>query len=242
MYQKRWQKNVLSNPGRALNLVAKIATTAASKNSKQALSTYQNWQRSTTPERVSILLTLSNLFNIYGTKTDRLYPSAPPKNKKKWFRTKTRKELDDGNSFNNYISNIREMITYFKDKNNKSKKKHKKYWTITTIIKLFDTFVIIVTTSISITLSPTWICLIAISIPTATACCLLIGNKLWKELILNKNIKIKKLDGRDQQTTKSFENLYRKSLQDNVISKKEYESLCIIFTKYSDETKNVSFL
>ena len=39
MYQKRWQKNVLSNPGRALDLTAKIATTAASRNSKQALST-----------------------------------------------------------------------------------------------------------------------------------------------------------------------------------------------------------
>ena len=32
-------KNVLSNPGRALDLTAKIATAAASKNSKQALST-----------------------------------------------------------------------------------------------------------------------------------------------------------------------------------------------------------
>ena len=32
-------KNVLSNPGRALGLTAKRATSAASKNSKQALST-----------------------------------------------------------------------------------------------------------------------------------------------------------------------------------------------------------
>ena len=32
-------KNVLSNPGRALDLTAKIATAAASRNSKQALST-----------------------------------------------------------------------------------------------------------------------------------------------------------------------------------------------------------
>ena len=32
-------KNVLSNPGRALVLTAKIATAAASRNSKQALST-----------------------------------------------------------------------------------------------------------------------------------------------------------------------------------------------------------
>ena len=36
---KKLTKNVLSNPGRALDLTAKIATAAASRNSKQALST-----------------------------------------------------------------------------------------------------------------------------------------------------------------------------------------------------------
>ena len=36
---KNMAKTVLSNPGRALDLPAKIATAAASRNSKQALST-----------------------------------------------------------------------------------------------------------------------------------------------------------------------------------------------------------
>ena len=36
---KKMAKNLLNNPGRALDLTAKIATAAASKNSKQALST-----------------------------------------------------------------------------------------------------------------------------------------------------------------------------------------------------------
>ena len=36
---KKMAKNVLSNPGRALDLPAKIATAAASRKSKQALST-----------------------------------------------------------------------------------------------------------------------------------------------------------------------------------------------------------
>ena len=36
---KKMAKNVLSNPGRGLDLTAKIATAAASRNSKQALST-----------------------------------------------------------------------------------------------------------------------------------------------------------------------------------------------------------
>ena len=36
---KKMAKNVLNNPGRALDITAKIATAAASRNSKQALST-----------------------------------------------------------------------------------------------------------------------------------------------------------------------------------------------------------
>ena len=39
MYQRKRQKNLLSNPGRALDLTAKIATAAVSKNAKQDLST-----------------------------------------------------------------------------------------------------------------------------------------------------------------------------------------------------------
>ena len=47
-------------------------------------------------------------------KTDRLYPSAP----------KIRKKVRDVSSFNNLINNnIKEMITYFKDNDHKSKKK-----------------------------------------------------------------------------------------------------------------------
>ena len=62
------------------------------------------------------------------------------------------------------------------------------------------------------------------------------------KLIKNKNNKYKKQYERDQQTIKSFDNIYRKSLQDNVIDKTEYESLCNIFTKYVDENKHESFL
>ena len=145
------------------------------------------------------------------------------------------------NSLNNSINNIKEMITYFKDKNNKSKKKHKKYKKITTLLKSFDTFAIIATTVSSITLSLTGIGLIVIPISTASACGLSIGNKVIYEVIINKNIKYKKLYERDQQTYKSFDKLYRKPLQDNVISKTEYESLCNIFTEYVDENKNESF-
>ena len=53
--------------------------------------------------------------------------------------------MNDVNNFHNSIINIKEMITYLKHKNNKSKKKFKKYKTITTMLKSFDTFVIIAT-------------------------------------------------------------------------------------------------
>ena len=54
-------------------------------------------------------------------KTDRLYPSAPLENIDVEQRLK--KKLNDVNSFNNHINNIKEMIAYFKDENNKLKKK-----------------------------------------------------------------------------------------------------------------------
>ena len=163
-------------------------------------------------------------------KTDKLYPSAPLLENID-LEKRIERKINDVNSFNNHINNIKEMITYFKDKINKSKKRYKNYKTITTILKSFDTFVIIATTSSSITLSLTGIGLIAIPISTATACGFSIGNKVLYEIIINKYNKYKKLYERDQNTIKSFGKLYRKSLQDNVTDKTENESLCNIFTK-----------
>ena len=51
-------------------------------------------------------------------KCDRIYPSAPLENND--LEQRLEKKLNDVNSFNNHISNIKEMITYFRDKNNKS--------------------------------------------------------------------------------------------------------------------------
>ena len=63
------------------------------------------------------------------------------------------------------------MITYCKNKNDKSKKKNKEYKTITTIINtFFDTFVIIATTTSSNALSLTGIGLIVMPKSTATTC------------------------------------------------------------------------
>ena len=109
-------------------------------------------------------------------------------------------------------------------------------------MKSFDIFVIIATTSSSITLSLKGIGLIAISISTATACGLSIGTKVVCEIFISKYNKHKEQIERDQQAIKSFDNLYRTSLENNAIDKNENESLCIFFTKDVDETKNETFL
>ena len=174
-------------------------------------------------------------------KCDKLYPSLPLLENID-FEKRLEKKINDVNSFNNHINNIKEMITYFKDKNIKSKKRYKNYKTLNTVLESVDSIVIIAATSTSITLSVTGIGLIVLPISAGFACTLSLGNKVLHKLIINKYNKCKKQYERDQNTIKSFDKLYRKSLQDNVIDKNEYESLCNIFTKYVDENKNKSFL
>ena len=174
-------------------------------------------------------------------KTERLYPSAPLLEIID-LEKRLKKKINDVNGFNNHINNIKEMITYFKDKNNKSKKRYKNYKTLNTVLESLDSIVIIATTSTSKTLSVTGFGLIILPISAGNACTLSLGNKVLHKLIINKYNKYKKQYEKDQNTIKSFDKLYRKSLQDNVIDKSENESLCNIFTKYVDENKNDSFL
>ena len=134
------------------------------------------------------------------------------------------------------------MITYFKDKNNKSKEKFKKHKTISTILKSFVTIVIFATNSSSITLGLTGIGLIAIPRSSSVASGLTISNEVLYEIIMEKYNKSIKQYEKDQQTKKSFDKFYRKTFQDNVLDKNEYESLCNILTKNVDETKIESFL
>ena len=134
------------------------------------------------------------------------------------------------------------MITYFKDKNHKSKKRYKNYKTLNTILESVDSIVIIGATSTSITLSITGFGLIILPISAGNACVLSLGNKVLHKLIIKKYTKYKKLYERDQLTIKSFDKLFGKSLQDNIIEKIEYESLCNYFTKDVDENKKEFFL
>ena len=54
-------------------------------------------------------------------KCDKLYPTAPLLENID-LEKRLEKKINDVNSFNNHINNIKEMITYFKDKNHKSKR------------------------------------------------------------------------------------------------------------------------
>ena len=134
------------------------------------------------------------------------------------------------------------MITYFKDKNLKSKKKYKNYETLDTILESVDSIVNIAATSTSVTSSITGIGLSNLSMTAGISCTLSLGNEVLHKMIMNKYNTYKKLYERDQQTIKYFDSLYRKSLQDNVIDKCEHESLCNDFTEHLDETKNLYFL
>ena len=174
-------------------------------------------------------------------KTDKLYPTAPLLENID-LEKRLEKKIKDVNSFNNHINNIKEMITYFKDKNHKSKNKYKNYKTLNTVLESVDSIVIIAATSTSITLSITGIGLIVLPISAGIACSLSLGNKILHKIIINKYNTYKKQYERDQNTIKSFDKLYRKSLQDSIFDKTEYENLCNIFTKYVNENKNESFL
>ena len=83
-------------------------------------------------------------------KCDRFYPSAPLE--KIGSEQKLEKKINDVNGFNNHFNNIRELITHFKDKNNKSKT-YKVYKTLNTVLESADSIVIIGATSTSVTLS-----------------------------------------------------------------------------------------
>ena len=130
------------------------------------------------------------------------------------------------------------MITYLKDKNHKSKKKYENYKTLNTIFESVGSIVNIGATSTSITLSITGFGLIILPISPGIVSTISLGNKIMHKLIINNYNKYRKQYEKDQQTFKSFDKLYRKSLQDKVIDKNEYESLCNIFTRYVDENKN----
>ena len=118
-------------------------------------------------------------------KIDKVYPSAPLLENID-LEKRLEKKINDVNSFKNHVKNIKEMITYFKDKTNKSKKRYKNSKTLNTVLESVDSIVIIAATATSITLSVTGIGLIVLPISAGIACTLSLGNKILRKLIINK--------------------------------------------------------
>ena len=108
--------------------------------------------------------------------SERLYPSAPLENID--LDQRREKKLNDVDSFNNHINKIKQMITYFKDKNHKSKKIYTIFKTLNTILESVDTIIIIGAMSNSITLSITGIGLIILLISAGIGSTLPLGNKV----------------------------------------------------------------
>ena len=146
-------------------------------------------------------------------KRETLYPSAPLENIV--LEQRLQKKLNDVTNFNSSINKINEMVTYFKDENHKAKKRYKKYKKLITILKSFDTIVIIGTTSNSITLSLTGIGSIAIPVSSGIACGSTISNKVVYEIVTqkyNENKKqIKKVNKQLNLSINCIENLYKKT-------------------------------
>ena len=144
-------------------------------------------------------------------KTDRLYPSAPLENID--LEQRLEKKINDVDSFNNSTNNIKEVITYFKDKNHKSKKKYNNYKTLNTVLESVDSIVIIGATSTFITLSITGIGLFVLPISAGIACILPLGNKVLHKLITNKDKKyknyMKDINRQSNLSINYTENLYK---------------------------------
>ena len=95
------------------------------------------------------------------------------------------KKLNDVYNFKNSINMVKEMLTYFKNKNHKPKKNYQNYKTLISILESVDTVVFISATTTSVILSVTGIGLIVVPIPAGIACALSLGNKLIHRISKN---------------------------------------------------------
>ena len=77
------------------------------------------------------------LSHLIGAKNAKTIPIC--NTRKQEFRTEIRKKIKCCNSSNNSNNNIKETISYFKDKNHKGKKKYKNYETLSSLLDSVDT-------------------------------------------------------------------------------------------------------
>ena len=126
---KKLATNVSRKPGRALEITSNIVTMSQLKTLKQLYQHYPKCSNFITPEKG---FTLGNLYKVCYINGPQMWQIISERTiKKDDIEHRLERKLNDVNSFINHISNIKEMITYFKDKNHKSKRDIKsiKLWT-----------------------------------------------------------------------------------------------------------------
>ena len=96
------------------------------------------------------------------------------------------------------------MINYFRDKNQNSKKKYKKFETLTPIIESVDTVVIVGATTKSATFSVAVDDLIVVPISARIGCTLALGNVVINKIVKKKYDENKKHYEKDQQNYRTF--------------------------------------
>ena len=92
--------------------------------------------------------------------------------------------MNDLNSSNILIKNIRELVSYLKDTNRKSKMKYNFFKTLTSILESVDTVAFIGSTTMFMTLLVTAVGLIVVPISAGIVCALSLSIKLLHKITL----------------------------------------------------------
>ena len=116
-------KNVLKNLGRALEIGANVGSAFASRSPKKNFLII-TWSDKifTTRATGCTLWNLCTLYSKNGTEKQTDYTQLHHLKVKRKIYNGDYKKLNDINSFSNSIKNIKELVTYFKDKEQKIKK------------------------------------------------------------------------------------------------------------------------
>ena len=117
------------------------------------------------------------------------------------------------------------MIRIMK-KEEKIKKK-----TLTSVLESVDPVVFIGATATSAFLSVSGVSLTMVPFSDENACALSSSNRVLQKIFLNKYNEYKKQIEKDQEIIKSFDKVYRKNLQDNLVDRIKKESLGNLFIR-----------
>ena len=146
---------------------------------------------------------------------------------------RSQKKLNDVNDFKNSNINAKEMITYFKDQNPKSKTQFENYKTLASILEAVHTVFYNAATTNSAILTVAGVRLVVIPLSSAVSYALSLCYLVIQKKTLKRYDKYKKQKEKDHKTIKSFDDFFREILRGKKrnLYKVEWVSPIIIFTK-----------